>query len=67
MLTPGRHTPGFLKLFMCGCLCVCLCVCLALRLLITSSMMWHDMDDVDAIRLVKQVQRLLYGNCSHYH
>ena len=38
----------------CVCMCVCLyrCVCLSLRLLITSGMMWHD---IDSIRLVKQV------------
>ena len=56
--TPGRYTPGFLKLFLWGCLyvceslclcvcmhacmCVCVCVCLPLRLLITSGMIWHD-------------------------
>ena len=32
-------------------------------LLITSGVMWHD---VDSIRLVKQILQLLYGNCSHY-
>ena len=44
------------------CVCVCLCMCLPPRLLITSGVMWHDMD---SIQLVKQVLRLLYGNCSH--
>ena len=33
------------------------------RRLITSGMMWCDMD---SIQLVKQVLQLLYGNCSHY-
>ena len=23
----SRHAPGFLKLFLCGCLYVCVCVC----------------------------------------
>ena len=43
--------------------CVCVCVCPPLRLLITSGVMWHDMDPM---RLVKQVLQLLYGNCSSY-
>ena len=47
-----------------ACVCVCVCVCLPPRLLITSGMMWHDMD---SIRLVKQVLQLLYGKCSYYH
>ena len=33
-------------------MCVCVCVCPPPRLLITSGMMWHD---IDPIRLVKQV------------
>ena len=33
------------------------------RLLITSGMIWGDMDPV---KLVKQVVQLLYGNCSRY-
>ena len=33
------------------------------RLLITTGVMWHDMDP---IQLVKQVLQLLYGNCSRY-
>ena len=41
------------------CVCVCLCVCPPPRLLITSGVMWHDMD---LIQLVKQVLQLLYGN-----
>ena len=46
---PGA--PGFLKLFLCGCLYVCLCVCPPPRLLITSGVMWRDMDP---IRLVNK-------------
>ena len=42
---------------------VCVCVCPRPRLLITSGVMWRDMD---LIRLVKQVLQLLYGNCSRY-
>ena len=42
---------------------VAVCVCPPPRLLITSGMMWCDMD---LIRLVKQVLQLLYGNCSRY-
>ena len=43
---------------MCVCVCVCVCVCLCVcvcpppRLLITSGMMWRD---IDSIQLVKQV------------
>ena len=37
---------------------VCAFVCPSLRLLITSGVMWHDMN---LIRLVKQVLQLLYG------
>ena len=44
-------------------MCVFVCVCPPLRLLITSGVMWHD---VDLIRLVKQALQLLYGNRSHY-
>ena len=46
------------QMFVCVCLCacVCVCVCLPLRLLITSDMMWHD---IDLIGLVKQVLQLL--------
>ena len=52
---------GFLKLFLCGRLYVCLCACVCVfvcpppRLLITSGVMWHDMDPM---RLVKQVLQL---------
>ena len=35
---------------------VCVCVCPRLRLLMTSGMMWHD---VELIGLVKQVLQLL--------
>ena len=45
------------------CVCVFVCVCPPSRLLITSGVMWRDMD---LIRLVKQVLQLLYGNCSRY-
>ena len=50
--------------FVCVCVyvCVCVCVCLYLRLLITSGMMWHDMD---LLRLIEQVLQLLYSNGSH--
>ena len=59
--------PGFLKLFLCRylyvrvfglrlhlyvCVCMCVFVCPHLRLLITSGVMWNDMDH---ILLVKQV------------
>ena len=44
-------------------MCVCVFACPPSRLLITSGMMWRDMD---LIRLVKQVLQLLYGNCSRY-
>ena len=44
--------------------CVCVCVCPRQRLLITSGVMWRDMD---LIPLVKQVLQLLYyGNCGRY-
>ena len=33
------------------------------RHLITSGVMWHDMDPT---RLVKQALQLLYSNCSRY-
>ena len=45
------------------CLRVCVGVGVPLRLLITSGVMWCDMDH---IRLVKQVLQLLHGNCSCY-
>ena len=37
--------PGLLQLLVV--LCVCVCVYLLLKLLITSGMMWHDMDPYD--------------------
>ena len=39
-------------------------VCPRPKLLMTSGVMWRDMD---LIWLVKQVLQLLYGNCSRYH
>ena len=43
---------------MCVCLCVCVCVCVCVApYLITSGMMWRDMD---LIQLVKQSLQLLY-------
>ena len=45
------------------CVFVCVCVCPPPRLLITSGVMWCD---IDSRRLVKQVLQLLYGNCSRY-
>ena len=42
---------------------VCVCVCPRPRPLKTSGVMWRDMD---LIRLVKQVLKLLYGNFSRY-
>ena len=48
----GRHVPGYLKLFLCGHLyvCVCVCVCPLPRLLITSGVMWHDMDLISLVK-----------------
>ena len=43
--------------------CACVCVCPCPRLLITSGMIWRDMN---LIQLVKQVLQLLYGNYSRY-
>ena len=56
--------PGFLKLILCGssvCICVCLRVCPPPRLLITSGVMWCD---IDSRRLVKQVLKLLCNSCN---
>ena len=55
------HTPSFLKLlwfvhrYVCVCVCLSLCVCLPLRALITSGVIWWD---IDHVRLVEQVLRL---------
>ena len=52
---------SFLKLILCGssvCVFVCVCVCPCPRLLITSGVMWCDMD------LIRLVLQLIYGNCS---
>ena len=59
-------------MFMCVCVCLCVCVdvcvcvfvCLCPRLLITSGVMWRDLDPIG---LFKQVLLLLYGNCSRCH
>ena len=42
---------------------VCVCVCPRPRLLMTSGVMWHDME---LIQLVMQVLQLLYSNFSLY-
>ena len=52
-----------MRVCVCVCVCLCVCVCPPPRLLITSGVMWSDMD---LIRLVKQVLQLLYGDCSRY-
>ena len=36
----------FVCVCMCVCVCVCVCVCPPQRLLITSGMMWRDMDPI---------------------
>ena len=47
------RTLGFLRLILCeSFVCMFVCVCVHPRLLITSGVMWHDMDH---IQLVKQV------------
>ena len=46
--------------------CVCVCVCVSAPeaiILITSGVIWHDMN---VIRLVKQVLQLLYSNYTRY-
>ena len=45
------------------CMRACVCECPRPRLLITSGVMWRD---INLIRLVKQVLQLLYGDCSRY-
>ena len=47
-LAAGRRAPGFLVLLLCA--NVSMCVCLPPRLLITSGVMWCD---IDPIRLVE--------------
>ena len=64
IIKPGARSrrpraPGFLKLLWFArryvCVCVCVCVCPPPRPLITSGMIWCD---IDRVRLVKQVLRL---------
>ena len=50
---PGAGRAWFLKMILCG---SSVCVCPPPRLLITSGVMWGDMD---SIRLVKQVLQLV--------
>ena len=45
------------------CMRVCVFVCPRPRLLLTSGVMWCD---IDLIQLVKQVLQLLHGDCSRY-
>ena len=56
-LARGRRprAPGFLKLFWSACQYACVCVCPPPRPLITSGVIWCD---IDRVRLVKQVLRL---------
>ena len=61
---PGTLRPHLLEIDPVQIVGMRVCVCPCLRLLITSGVMWHDMD---LIRLVKQVLQLLYGNRSCYH
>ena len=48
---------------MCVCVCVCVCVSAPKAIIITSGVVWCDMN---LIWLVKQVLQLLYGNYSRY-
>ena len=48
----------------CFCADLYMCVCQPPRLLLTSGMMWREMDP---IKLVKQLLQLSYSNCSCYH
>ena len=41
--------------------CVCVCVCVS-----TPEAINNQWDDIDLVRLVKQILQLLYGNCRHY-
>ena len=53
-----------MKLILCGRLYACVFVCVsAPRLLITSGVVWRDMDHK---WLDIQDLQLLYGNCSHH-
>ena len=40
------------RMYACACVCVCVCVCVPPRLLITSGVMWCD---IDPIRLVNSM------------
>ena len=63
--TAGWRVPGFLELLLSAnvYVYVCVFVCSPPRLLITSGVMWCD---IDPKRLVKSVLWLLYGSCSRY-
>ena len=65
VLKIALSTTLYVRVCVCVCVCVCMCVCLSLltRLLITSGVIWHD---VDSVSLVKQGSKPLYGSCSHY-
>ena len=54
-----QHTPGFLNCFSPGSqlhVCACVCLLLIMRLLISSGVMWHD---INPILLVQQILQLL--------
>ena len=55
--------PGFLKLFLCGCLyvCICVCLCVHLRLLITSGVMWRDVDRIWLVRFYSYYMATVVG------
>ena len=65
LFKPGvcRSCAWFPKIDPVRIVCTRVCVCPRPRLLITSGVMWSD---IDLIRLVKQVLQLLYGDCSRY-
>ena len=69
IIKPGARRPHawFLKIdpvrIVCMRACVCVFVCPRPRLLITSGVMWRD---IDLISLVKQFLQLLYCDCSRY-
>ena len=46
-IDPVRIVSICVCVFACVCVCVCVCVCLPPRLLMTSGMMWHDIDPYD--------------------